>query len=143
MDFDVQNYIYNLREIKALRLRSGCRGITWGLSRNSKNPLRGSHTILITEEEVVVIAKGKARKSPIYFFEYKKVTKNSIGEKLKPWIRGLPPIVDINAIRNIPEIDTAYREAGGKGRPYGVDPDSPLFGSHIIFIEPDEILIIR
>ena len=140
---DLQNIIYNLSEIKELRKQSGCLGITYGLSQNQTNPLRGSHVIIITEKLIAIIDKGKAKKAPIYLFQYVKAKTNSIGESLKPCLKKYLPSADINIIRNIPEIKIAYKMASGKGRPYGIDPTSPLFGSHITLIEPEELLIIR
>ncbi len=140
---DIQNCIYNLPEIKKLRLLSGCKGITYGLSREATNPLRGSHIILITEDEVVLVARSKAKISPIYFFEYKRVITNTIGKKLRSPLKSYISKADINIIRNIPEINIAYKNASGKGRSYGVDPDKALYGSHITLIEPRELLIIR
>jgi len=140
---DLQNIIYNLPEIKKLREQSGCLGITYGLSQNQTNPLRGSHIIIITEESIVIIARGKAKKTPIYFFQYVRAKTNSIGKSLRPCLKNHSPLADINLIRNIPKVDTAYKMASGKGRPYGINPTKSLFGSHIALIEPKEILIIR
>ncbi|MCD4694423.1 hypothetical protein K8R62_03650 [bacterium] len=140
---DIQNVIYNLPEIKRLQHKSGCRGLTYGLSHNQINILRGSHVIIINEKSVVVVAKAKIKKSSIYLFQYVRTKTNTMAKELRPILKPFSLTTDINKIRNIPEVHNMYQNSNGKGRTYGVDPNKELFGSHITLIDPEEILIIR
>jgi len=66
--------------------------------------------------------------------ELKKCPKLGKGGSLKK--------ICINTVRRLPGIEEIIKNCAGFGRSWG-RKGSPLHGSHIIFINPDEIVLIR
>jgi len=139
------NYLYRSRKIRALRESSDCRGITWGVSKGKTNSLRGSHVIILGEKEVVVLSCGKSRSDIVNFFQYKRTRTTSLGRNIRLVLRINKKLkADINEVGLLPGMKIIRKNSGGFGRTHGLTRGSDkLSGSHLTFINPDELVIVR